>query len=300
MKRNRIIAVFLCMFLVMSCAACGSKVVDKSADKKKEAQSTKPAKTAKATEPASTQAAAPKADNVNLGLIKDGTLSIGVEIGYPPFEQFADDGVTPVGYDIDLAKALGEKLGVEVNFINTAWDSIFAGIGTNYDVVISCVTINEKRKKNMDFSDPYINSYQSIVVKKGSNLTFNSLKDLNGKSVALQKETTSDEVISKMIDTGTIKATVVGNEKVITCFTQLDNGEIDCVLCDSTVSDGYVGNSPDKYVKIYQDESSPERFGVAIKKGNKDLQGAINEALKKLQEEGFFKKTQEKWFGAGE
>ena len=268
--KKRIIAVVLCMLLALSCISCGSGGKDTTTDGKG-----------------------------GYSLIKDGTLSVGVEIGYPPFEQFANDGVTPVGYDIDLAKALGEKLGVEVNFINTAWESIFAGIGTNYDVVISCVTINNERKQSMDFSDPYITSYQSIVAKKGSNQKFTNLKDLAGKSVALQKETTSDEVISNMISTGTIQATVVGNEKVITCFTQLDNGEVDCVLCDSTVADGYVGNQPDKYVKAYQDESAPEQFGVAIKKGNVELQKALNEALSKLKDEGFFKKTQEKWFGAG-
>lgn len=236
----------------------------------------------------------------SFSLIKKGTLSIGVEIGYPPFETFADDGVTPIGYDIDFAKALGEKLGVKVNFINTAWDSIFAGIGTNYDVVISSVTINNERKERMDFSDPYINSYQSIVVKKGSSLTFSNLKDLNGKSVALQKETTSDQTISDMISTKTIDATVVANEKVITCFTQLINGEVDCVLCDSTVADGYVANEPDLYVKAFQDETKPEQFGVAIKKGNTELQKAINQAIKELESEGFFTANQNKWFGTGE
>ncbi len=280
----------------MSFIACGSKVVDKTGGKTNESA------TPKATETPKQTAAASKAPvtNEGLGLIKDGTLSVGVEIGYPPFEQFAEDGTTPVGFDIDFAKALGQKLGVEVNFINTAWDSIFAGIGTNYDVVISCVTINNERKETMDFSDPYVNSYQSIVVKKGSTLTFNSLNDLDGKSVALQKETTSDELIKNLISTGTIKATVVGSEKVITCFTQLDNGEVDAVLCDSIVSDGYIGKSPDKYVKIFQDETSPEQFGVAMKKGNSGLQQAINKAMKELEAEGFFTKTYEKWLGKGE
>jgi len=103
-----------------------------------------------------------------LNLMKEGTLAIGVEIGYPPFEDFANDGVTPIGYDIDFAKALGEKLGVEVVFINTAWDGIFQGIGVNYDAVISAVTITEERKESMDFSDPYIDNYQAVVVRTDS------------------------------------------------------------------------------------------------------------------------------------
>ena len=291
MRSKRILAIVLCMILSMSFMACGSSVVDKSGDKTKKSEAPKATDTPKATEAAT---------NGDLGLIKKGTLSVGVEIGYPPFEQYAEDGTTPIGFDIDFAKALSQKMGVEVNFINTGWETIFAGIGTNYDVVISCVTINDERKQTMDFSDPYVNSYQSIVVKKGSTLTFNSLKDLDGKSVGLQKETTSDETIKKMISTGTIKATVVGSEKIITCFTQLDNGEIDAVLCDSIVSDGYVGKEPEKYVKIFQDESAPEQFGVAIKKGNKTLQDAINKAIKELKDEGFFDKNYEKWLGKGE
>lgn len=85
-------------------------------------------------------------DMSGVTLINDGVLTIGAEIGYPPFEDYADDGTTPVGFDIDFAKALGEKLGVEVNFINTSFDGILGGIGVNYDVVISAVTINDERK----------------------------------------------------------------------------------------------------------------------------------------------------------
>ena len=131
-------------------------------------------------------------------------------------------------------------------------------------------------------------------------MKFSSLNDLDGMSVALQKETTSDELISDMIDTGTIKATVVANEKVITCFTQLTNGEVDCVLCDSTVADGYVASNPDMYVKAFEDNTSQEQFGVEIKKGNTGLQSAINDAIAQLTSEGFFDSNTKKWFGAGE
>lgn len=95
-------------------------------------------------------------DMSNVTLINDGVLTIGAEIGYPPFEDFADDGTTPIGFDVDFAKALGEKLGVDVNFINTSFDGILGGIGVNYDVVISAVTINDERKENCLFSTPYI------------------------------------------------------------------------------------------------------------------------------------------------
>ncbi len=233
-----------------------------------------------------------------LNLMKSGTLTIGVEIGYPPFEDFANDGVTPVGYDIDFAKALGEKLGVDVVFINTAWDGIFQGIGVNYDAVISAVTITEERKETMDFSDPYIDNYQAVVVRADSDKEINSFLDLEGLALAVQKETTSDILISDYISTGSLNCTVAQNEKVITCFTQLDNKEIDAVVVDSTVADGQVGKYPEKYKIAYLDKSEAEQFGVAMTKGNTALQTAINEAIAELKEEGFFKESTEYWFGS--
>ncbi|MBB6481025.1 transporter substrate-binding domain-containing protein [Spirochaeta isovalerica] len=232
-----------------------------------------------------------------LNLMQEGTLTIGVEIGYPPFEDFANDGVTPVGYDIDFAKALGEKLGLEIVFINTAWDGIFQGIGVNYDVVISAVTITEERKETMDFSTPYIDNYQAVVVRADSDRKVTKFQDLDGLALAVQKETTSDILISDYISTGSLNCTVAQNEKVITCFTQLDNKEIDAVVVDSTVADGQVGKYPGKYKIAYLDKSEAEQFGVALTKGNTALQSAINKAIDDLKKEGFFQENTEYWFG---
>lgn len=237
-------------------------------------------------------------DMSGVTLMQDGVLNIGCEIGYPPFEDFAEDGSTPVGYDIDFAYALGEKLGVEINFVNTAWDGIFQGIGVNYDCVISAVTITEDRKETMAFSDPYINNYQAVVVKAGYEGEIASFLDLDGLIIAVQKETTSDILMSDYVSTGSIDCTISANEKVTTCFSQLSNGEVDAVVCDSTVADGYLAANPDGYVKIYQDESEPEQFGVAMGLDNTALQTAINEAIAQLDEEGFFVENVAFWFGA--
>lgn len=237
-------------------------------------------------------------DMSNVSLMNAGKLTIGVEIGYPPFEDFAEDGTTPIGYDIDFGYALAEKLGLEVVHINTAWDGIFQGIDKNYDVVISAVTITDERKESMSFSDPYINNYQAIVVKKGYQGTINGFADLDGLSIAVQKETTSDVLMSDYIATGSIDATISANEKITTCFTQLENGEVDVVVVDSTVADGYVASSPDAFTIVFVDKSEPEQFGVAMGKDNAALRTAINEAIAQLEAEGFFKQNVEHWFGA--
>ncbi|MFH1513453.1 MAG: transporter substrate-binding domain-containing protein [Bacillota bacterium] len=236
-------------------------------------------------------------DMSGAALMQDGVLNIGMEIGYPPFEEFADDGVTPVGYDIDFALALGEKLGLEINFVNTAWDGIFQGIGMNYDCVISAVTITEERKETMLFSDPYINNYQAVVVSADFDGEITGLLDLDGLAVAVQKETTSDILMSDYADTGSIDITISANEKIASCFTQLKNGEVDAVVVDSTVAVSYLAADPDSFVLAYEDQSEPEQFGVAMGLDSEALQAAINEAIAMLTEEGFFTENIAFWFG---
>lgn len=236
-------------------------------------------------------------DTSNLKLLTDGVLTVGQEPGYPPFEDFAEDGKTLVGYDVDIITAVAEKLGLEVNIINTAWDGIFKGIDVNYDCVCSNVTITPEREESMLFSDPYIDNYQAVVVQADSDLEISSFKDLDGMTVALQKSATSDVLMSDYKSTGTIDIEIVGNELVTTCFTQLANGEVDALVIDSTVADGYVAKNPDKYKIAYVDKDEVEHMGIAMGKDNTALQTAINEALAELKEEGYIDETYEYWFG---
>ncbi len=230
-------------------------------------------------------------------LMSDGVLNVGCEVGYPPFEDFAEDGTTPKGYDVDIITAVADKLGLKVNIINTAWDGIFAGIGVNYDVVCSAVTITPERMETMIFSTPYINNYQAVVLLADDPKEVKSFNDLDGMSIALQKETTSDILMSDYKSTGTIDIQIVANEKVTSCFTQLQNGEVDAVVVDSTVADGYINSSKDFKI-VYEDQSEPEQFGIAMAPENTALQAAVNQALKELEEEGFIKETYDYWFGA--
>lgn len=237
-----------------------------------------------------------EASKVEVSTMNKDKLTVGSEIGYPPFESFAEDGTTPIGYDIDLGKEVADRLGLEIEFINTSFDGILEGIGTNYDIVISAITINEDRKKNVLFCTPYIDNYQSVVVKKGSTLEIKSLNDLDGKSVSLQKATTSDELLEELMKKGTIKCTSVAQEKVTTCFTQLTNGDVDVVLCDSTVADGYVAKNPDKYEIAFQDTTSPEQFGIACGKEDTQMQKAIDDVLAEMKKDGTLDDLYSKWF----
>ena len=185
--------------------------------------------------------------------------------------MYAEDNVTPIGYDIDLANELGRRLGLDINFINTSFDIIAENLGANYDVIISGYTINESRLEQMLFSDPYIDNYQAIVVRADSDLTADSLTDIDGHSIAFQKGTTTDEIVDDLIATGSVKCTSAANEKILTCFQQLSNGEVDMVVCDSTVADVHLASNSDAYKIIYVDKTSPEQFGIGIPKSNPEL-----------------------------
>ncbi len=251
------------------------------------------------TENSTATTTASSIDISDVQLMNDGVLTVGCEVGYPPFEDFAEDGTTPIGFDVDIITAVAEKLGLQVNIVNTAWDGIFAGIDVNYDCVCSAVTITDERKETMLFSTPYIKNYQAVVLPAGSDMTIESFMDLDGKTIAVQKETTSDELMSDYQSTGTIDVEIVANEKITSCFTQLTNGEVDAVVVDSTVADGFVLKSDD-YVIAYKDDAEAEEFGIATGHDNTALQKAINEALAELEAEGYIQETYDYWFGAAE
>ncbi len=287
--KKKLIAILCTMTMALSLAACGDSAASDNA-------ASAPAADTQAT----AENAAPAASTIDISdvkLMSDGVLNVGAEVGYPPFEDFAEDGTTPIGFDMDIIAAVADKLGLEVNVINTAWDGIFAGIDVNYDVVCSAVTITEDRKATMLFSNPYINNYQAVVLRADDDRVVNSFLDLDGATIALQKETTSDILMSDYKSTGTIDVQIVANEKVTSCFTQLLNGEVDAVVVDSTVADGYINSSSD-FVIAYLDQEEAEQFGIAMGKDNTALQAAINEALAQLEAEGFIQETYDYWFGS--
>lgn len=109
----------------------------------------------------------PVLDLTALKTITDGTLTVGMEIGYPPMEYMDDSGLVPMGFDVDLAYALGELLGLEVELVNTAWDGIFAGLDKEqYDVIISSVSITPERSEAYELTEPYVSNALVIVTKK--------------------------------------------------------------------------------------------------------------------------------------
>lgn len=292
--KKKVLSLVFATVLAFGLVGCGNK--DAASETKTEAPEVTPASVATDSSVADDATTSEAIDLTGVKLISDGVLSVGADVAYPPFEDFAEDGTTPIGFDVDIITAVADKLGLKVNIINTAWDGIFAGIGVNYDVACSAITITPERQETMLFSTPYINNYQSVVLRADDDTEIASFNDLEGKTIAVQKETTSDILMSDYKSTGTINVQIVANEKITSCFTQLLNGEVDAVVVDSTVADGFL-NSSDDYKIVYKDTAEAEQFGIAISVDNPELQKAINEALAELEAEGYIQETYDYWFG---
>jgi polar amino acid transport system substrate-binding protein len=215
--------------------------------------------------------------------LKKGILSVGMEIGYPPMEYLADDGKTPIGFDVDMAKAIAEKLGLKVEFIDTAWDGIFEGVNTNkFDCIMSSVTITPARQNVHNFSKPYIQNTLAIVMPKNSRFVVRDPQDLSGLGVAYQEETTSDYYMEDLAQKG-LKFTPYEYDKVMYCFNEMQLGRVDAIMTDLLVAFEYIGRS-DVFEIVWQ--GGEEEFGICMRKGNDALTTQINKALDELFTDG--------------
>ncbi len=225
-----------------------------------------------------------------------GKLKVAAEVGYPPFEYYAEDGTTPIGFDMTLAKELGKRLGLEVEIIDTAWDGIFAGLDTDrYDAVISAATITPERLENYYFSKPYIGNGQAIILQKDSEHKVSQPSDLTNLLVGYQAETTSDYFIEKEIAAG-LKCQVGEYDKVMNAYDDLRLGRVDAVCSDYLVAVSYLG-TPDTKFKCAWQGKADEYFGVCVKKGNDLLLSKINQALDEIVADGTMKKIYMDIFG---
>ncbi|MFW5743393.1 MAG: basic amino acid ABC transporter substrate-binding protein [Spirochaetota bacterium] len=219
------------------------------------------------------------------------TITVGTDATWPPME-FVNEDKELVGYDIDLMNAIADAAGFEVEFQNTAWDGIFAGLGTGeYDAVISSVTITEDRKQTMDFSEPYINAGQVLIVQQ-STTGVETLEDLVGERVGAQIGTTG------AFEVGNVDGVELSTyDELGLAIEDLANGRIAGVVADTPIAADYVLQN-DEYsdaLKIVGEPFTEEFYGIAVEKGNDEVLALINEGLAKVKEEGIPAQLEDKW-----
>jgi polar amino acid transport system substrate-binding protein len=221
------------------------------------------------------------------------TVVIAQDATWPPME-FVDENKQIIGFDTDYMKAVAKEAGFDVVFKNVAWDGIFAGLDAGqYDAVCSSVSITDERKQTMDFSMPYFKVRQALVVPKASTAT--TLEAMKGKTVGGQIGTTGYFAIKK-IDGIAAKS----YDEIGLAMEDLFNGRIDGVVCDDPVAAQYALQKAEYAAKLKIAavlDTGDEFYGVAVKKGNKEVLDLINKGIQAVQAKGLDKELRTKWIG---
>ena len=229
--------------------------------------------------------------------LKPGVLQVGVNVAYPPFEYYGDDGKTKLGFDMDLSRELAKKMGLEVEILDVDWEGIFAGLDTDrYDIIVSGVTLTPERLEKYAFTKPYVGNGQAVVVRSDSSLKVSEITDLTGKNVGYLTESTSDVFMTKKVEEG-LQCTVNEYDDAMNSFSDLKAGRLDAVVADSLVAADYVGRESGTYKVAWQGEAE-EYLGVVVKKGNDELLSKVSSALDALFADGTVKELSVKNFGA--
>jgi len=226
-----------------------------------------------------------------------GEIVIYTDPNFPPFETADGNGVK--GVDIEIAKAIAAELGVTATFKQANFDSILMAIkGGKGDIAISGFTITDERKKSVDFSEPYIESVQYLILPKDSTVAV--MEDLAGKRVGVAKGYTGqflmDSETSKD-DNGNEGVLYNKNTKVkeynsaVEAVLDMNAGRIDAVVMDQYVAENIAAKPENAVIKaielVYQNGSAAsEEYGVAVPKGNEDLLAKINQVIEQLKTDG--------------
>ena len=234
------------------------------------------------------------ADDGSYTLVTDGKLLVASDLANPPFDYM--DGSTPMGFEVDLMDAVAAKLGLTCEYLpQMKFDAIIPLIkqGGKADCGVSNFTITDERKQEIDFSDPYIDSNQGVVVKADSDkTTAEALNDASVK-IACQSGTTGEAWAQENLS----KATIFSLDDPVQAVTGVSTGIYDAAAADLPVMKYLCSNSfTDCQVAI--EIPTGEQYGIVVSKSNPKLTEAINGALSALKDDGTIESLEVKWFGS--
>ncbi|MGC5223977.1 amino acid ABC transporter substrate-binding protein [Micromonospora sp. DT81.3] len=227
----------------------------------------------------------------DFGLVQAGTLTVATEGTYRPF-TFHDESGDLVGFDVEIAEAVADKLGLEIAFEETQWDAIFAGLDAGrFDVIANQVSINPEREEKYLFTDPYTVSPGVIVVPEDDD-SISSFEDLAGKTTAQSLTSNWYELAQES------GATVEAVEGWAQAVALLEQGRVDATINDNLTFLDYEKSEGPTGLKIAAETDDPAYNAFALTKDKTDLVAAIDDALAELREEGVLAEISEKYFGA--
>lgn len=282
MKKRNFFALILTAALTVASAGCSAT----------SAASQTPASSAATSGETVSSAAASPSGGSQLDEIKQkGVMTVGTEGTYSPFTYHDSKTNQLVGFDVEIAEAVGRQLGVKVQFVETKWDSMIAGLDAKrYDVVFNQVGVTDERKQKYDFSTPYTVTRAALIVSS-DNASIKTFDDLKGKKSAQSLTSNYGQMAQKY------GATLVGTDGF--------NQSADLVLqkrADATINDDiayydYKKQKPDAQLKIAATLNDASQNAALFRKGSDSFVKAVDDALAKLTSDGTLSKISEKYFG---
>ena len=280
--KTRIFGLLLSFILVFSLAACGTKGSNNASNDSNKAA----ASTEKTT-----------GDNSLQYILDRGKFIIGLDDTFPPM-GFRDDDNNIVGFDIDLAKAVSDKLGVELVLQPIEWDAKEQELATkNIDAIWNGFSITEERLINLTMSKPYMENSISLVVTKDSDIA--TMADMAGKTLAVQSGSSAEEALdheaNKAFKDSLGKINSIAS--YVTALMDLETGNSDAVLMDSVVANYMITEAGKDFV-VLDEHLVAEEYAIGFRKGEEALCEAVNNALKELKADGTVEKIATEWFGS--
>ena len=239
---------------------------------------------------ASSEAASTSTAAAELTTVEAGKLTMATNATFPPYEMTTDSGEFE-GIDIDTAKAIADKLGLELQIDDMDFDAALLSVQQGKaDIVMAGVTVTDERKAVMDFSDSYATGIQSIIVPEGSDIA--SPDDLAGKMIGTQRGTTGYIYCSD--DFG--DDAVVAYDDGLTAVQALNNGQVDAVVIDNAPAKEFVAANPG--LVLLDTSYAEEDYAIGMAKGNTALEDAVNAALEELKADGTLQSIVDKYITA--
>jgi polar amino acid transport system substrate-binding protein len=223
----------------------------------------------------------------DLGLITDGTLLVGADTPYPPFEIGQPPNIT--GFDVEVMNAIADQLGVTPEYQDTAFDTIFRDVAAGqFDTAVAASTITPGRQQTVDFSDPYYTTQQALMVPEGSDIA--SVDDLSGKIVGAQDGTTGETYANDNTDAAEVRGFPEGPDAI----SAMISGQVDAAMIDQQVAVDAVKKQSG--IEIAQLIPTDEFYGFAMSKDNPALVEAVDNALQTIKKDGTLTDLYQKYF----
>ncbi len=224
--------------------------------------------------------------------LADGKIVVASNVAYPPFEFAPRTG--PKGFDIDLMNEVADRTGLEVEYRNVQFDSLLRGLSSDlFDAVISGMTITEDRRQQVDFSDPYYNVDEALVVRSGSEIE--STGDLEGMTLGVQTGTMGQTEAGELLNAGDVEAVRTYPRTIDDAFAALEREEVDGVIYDLPAAQEKVDESEGE-LELVEVIPTGSQYGIAFPKESPLIE-PVNQALAEIKEDGTYEEIYEEWIG---